>query len=109
MFKHYFVGAWRNLTRHKLYSAINILGLATGMAACIVIVLFVYYEQSFDSIPADGTAKAEQHRSDAIGGENVVWHRGSAWQDRRAFWDGYRAFYGDGCPKRGAREFRIPV
>jgi len=50
MFKHYFVAAWRNLARHKLYSAINILGLATGMAACIVIALFVYYEQSFDSM-----------------------------------------------------------
>jgi len=50
MFKHYLIAAWRNLTRHKLYSAINILGLATGMAACIVIVLFVYYEQSFDSM-----------------------------------------------------------
>jgi ABC-type antimicrobial peptide transport system permease subunit len=39
MFKTYFIVTWRNLTRHKLYSAINIIGLATGMAACIVILL----------------------------------------------------------------------
>ena len=50
MFRNYFVVAWRSLTRHKLYAAINIIGLATGMAACIVIVLFVYYEKSFDSM-----------------------------------------------------------
>ena len=50
MIKNYFKIAWRNLSKHKLYSAINIVGLATGMAACIVILLFVYYEKSFDNI-----------------------------------------------------------
>jgi putative ABC transport system permease protein len=50
MLKNYFLITWRNLTRHRLYSAINILGLATGMAACIVILLFVFYEKSFDSM-----------------------------------------------------------
>jgi len=50
MFKNYFIVTWRNLTRHKTYSAINIIGLATGMAACIVILLFVFYERSFDSM-----------------------------------------------------------
>jgi putative ABC transport system permease protein len=48
MLKNYFTIAWRNLSKHKLYSAINIIGLAIGMAACIVIMLFVYYERSFD-------------------------------------------------------------
>src|SRR5580765_6490921 len=50
MLKNYLTIAWRNLSKHKLYSAINIIGLAIGMAACIVIVLFVYYERSFDNI-----------------------------------------------------------
>ena len=50
MFRNYLIITWRNLTRHKLYSAINIIGLATGMAACIVILLFVFYENSFDSM-----------------------------------------------------------
>jgi putative ABC transport system permease protein len=50
MIKNYLVVAWRNLSKHKLYSAINIIGLATGLAACIVILLFVYYERSFDSM-----------------------------------------------------------
>jgi len=48
MLKNYLTIAWRNLSKHKLYSAINIVGLAIGMAACIVIMLFVYYERSFD-------------------------------------------------------------
>src|SRR5450432_3077769 len=50
MLKNYFTIAWRNLRRHKLYSAINIVGLAIGMTACIVIMLFVYNENSFDSM-----------------------------------------------------------
>jgi len=52
MIKNYFTIAWRNLSKHKLYSAINIVGLAIGMAACIVIMLFVYYERSFDNMHA---------------------------------------------------------
>src|SRR5882757_4892969 len=48
MFKNYFKTAWRNLRKNKTYSIINIAGLAIGMAACIVIMLFVFYEKSFD-------------------------------------------------------------
>lgn len=48
MFKNYFKTAWRNLWKNKIYSVINIIGLAIGMAACIVILLFVFYEKSFD-------------------------------------------------------------
>ena len=33
-----------------MYSSINIAGLAIGMAACIIILLFVFYEWSFDNI-----------------------------------------------------------
>lgn len=48
MFKNYFKTAWRNLWKNKIYSAINITGLAVGLAACIIILLFVSYERSFD-------------------------------------------------------------
>ena len=50
MIKNYFKIAFRNLWKNKAFSAINILGLAIGMAACIVIMLFVFYEKSFDII-----------------------------------------------------------
>jgi putative ABC transport system permease protein len=48
MLKYYFFITWRNLTKRKLHTTINIIGLGTGMAACIVILLFVFYERSFD-------------------------------------------------------------
>jgi len=48
MFKNYFKSAWRNIRRHKGYSFINIAGLAVGMAACLLILLWVRDELSFD-------------------------------------------------------------
>jgi putative ABC transport system permease protein len=50
MIKNYFKVALRNLWKSKAFSAINILGLAIGMAACIVIMLFVFNEKSFDGM-----------------------------------------------------------
>ena len=48
MFKNYFKIAWRNLSRNKLYSIINITGLSIGIACCILIFLFVQRELSYD-------------------------------------------------------------
>src|SRR5688572_30837778 len=50
MFRNYLKIAWRNIWKNKVYSAINIIGLAIGLAACIVIMLFVFYEKSFDAV-----------------------------------------------------------
>jgi putative ABC transport system permease protein len=49
MIKNYLKIAWRNIWKSKIFSAINIIGLSVGMAACIVIMLFVSYEKSFDN------------------------------------------------------------
>jgi putative ABC transport system permease protein len=49
MIKNYFKIAFRNLWKNKVYTAINIAGLAIGIAACITIMLFVLYEKSFDN------------------------------------------------------------
>jgi putative ABC transport system permease protein len=48
MIKNYFKIAWRNLIKNKGYSAINIGGLAVGMAVAILIGLWIYDELSFD-------------------------------------------------------------
>jgi len=48
MFRNYLTVAVRNLVRHKGYSLINIAGLAIGMACCILILLFVQDELSYD-------------------------------------------------------------
>ena len=49
MIRNYFKTAWRNLLRYKLFSGLNIFGLATGMACSILIFLWVLDELSFDN------------------------------------------------------------
>ena len=48
MIKNYFKIALRNLWRNKGFSAINIIGLAIGIATCLIIMLFVNNELSYD-------------------------------------------------------------
>ncbi|CAN5794194.1 ABC transporter permease [soil metagenome] len=48
MIKNYFKIAFRNLWKNKGYSAINIFGLAIGLAACLLITLYVTNELSYD-------------------------------------------------------------
>lgn len=48
MLKNYLVICFRNLTRNKLYSFINIFGLALGLAICFIISLWVQRELSYD-------------------------------------------------------------
>ena len=49
MIKNYFKVAWRNLLKNKVYSFINIFGLAIGMAVTIMITLWVTDELSFNN------------------------------------------------------------
>lgn len=49
MFKNYFKIAWRNIKRQKAYSGINIIGLAIGIAACILILQYVWFELSYEN------------------------------------------------------------
>ena len=48
MLKSYFKIAWRNLLKNKVYSSINILGLAFGMAVAMLIAFWMYDELTFD-------------------------------------------------------------
>jgi ABC-type antimicrobial peptide transport system permease subunit len=54
MFKNYFITALRNLRHNKAFSAINILGLAIGISASLVIFLIVKYNFSFDKFEKGG-------------------------------------------------------
>ena len=54
MFKNYFKTAWRNLTKNKVFSFINILGLTIGITVCMMIFLFIMNEFSFDNFHKDG-------------------------------------------------------
>ena len=48
MFRNYFTIAWRNLARNRVFSVINILGLAIGMASATLILLWVHHVSSID-------------------------------------------------------------
>ena len=54
MLKNYFKIAWRNINHHKIYTIINVFGLALGICACMVIYLITTYEFSFDRFHKDG-------------------------------------------------------
>ncbi|HXO76909.1 MAG TPA: ABC transporter permease, partial [Puia sp.] len=49
MFKNYIKIAFRNLWRHRVFSGINLLGLAVGMASFLLIFAFVRFQRSYDS------------------------------------------------------------
>ena len=48
MIRNYLTIAWRNLVKHKLFSLINVLGLAIGIAVCMIIFVYVQHELSYD-------------------------------------------------------------
>jgi putative ABC transport system permease protein len=66
MFKNYFKTAWRNILRHKAYSSINILGLAIGVAGCMLILQYVSFELSFENFQKhkDRIYRVQQDRFD---------------------------------------------
>jgi len=54
MFKNYLKVAFRNIRRQKVYSLINILGLAIGIACFLLIVFFIQHERSYDDFHKNG-------------------------------------------------------
>ncbi|MEM6801640.1 MAG: ABC transporter permease [Bacteroidota bacterium] len=49
MIQSFFKIAWRNLSRNKGFTFINILGLSIGVAACILIFVYINHESTYDS------------------------------------------------------------
>jgi len=77
MLQNYFKIAWRNITRHKLYSLINILGLSLGICSCIVIYLITHFELSVDTFHPDKeriyrVVEEIQHSGDIPGSAAVI-------------------------------------
>jgi len=54
MIKNYIKIAWRSLKQNKLLSGINILGLAVGIACCLLIAMYVLHEKSYDRFHKNG-------------------------------------------------------
>lgn len=75
MWRNYITVGIRSLTKNRAYAAINILGLAIGMAACLMILLFVRYELSYDKwLPGHQDAYQVQswYKSRETGEENKL-------------------------------------
>ncbi|MBO9562506.1 MAG: ABC transporter permease [Niastella sp.] len=53
MLKTYWIVAWRSLVRNKIYSLVNVLGLALGVSSCLFIYLITRHEFSFDTFHPD--------------------------------------------------------
>ncbi|MEJ7830979.1 MAG: ABC transporter permease, partial [Segetibacter sp.] len=66
MIKNFIKIAWRNIIRHKAYSGINILGLAIGIAACLLILQYVSFELSYENFHTnkDRIFRVQQDRYD---------------------------------------------
>lgn len=71
MLKNYLKIAYRNLSRNSIFSLINILGLAIGMAACLLIVHYISYEKSYDQFRSSRLYRLTEA---FYGNQELVWH-----------------------------------
>ncbi len=69
MLRNFFKIAWRNLIKNKAYSAINIIGLASGMAVAILIGLWIWDELSFDHYHQNHNTLAQVMTTQTFNGE----------------------------------------
>ena len=53
MVKNYILTAWRNLLKNKIFSLINIIGLAIGLSVCMLMLEYVEHERSYDRFHAN--------------------------------------------------------
>lgn len=85
MIKNYLLVAFRNLTKNKGFSFINIFGLAIGMAACLLILQYVTFELSFDNFHAkkDRVFRVTQDRYER--GKLATQWAGGAFAEGNAF------------------------
>ena len=53
MLKNYFKIAFRNIEKNRVFAFINVLGLAIGISACLIIFTVIRFELSFDQFHTD--------------------------------------------------------
>jgi putative ABC transport system permease protein len=73
MIRNYFRSAWRNITRHKFISFINIFGLTVGLTCCLLIITYLINELSYDkyNTNADRTYRVTRIFYSRNGEENL--------------------------------------
>jgi putative ABC transport system permease protein len=71
MIFNYIKIAWRNLVKQRLFSLINISGLAVGLAVCMMIMMYVTHETSYDRFHANADRIFNPHASFKFGGNTM--------------------------------------
>lgn len=72
MLRNFFIVAFRNLRRNKIFSTINILGLAIGMASAMLICLWILDEFSYDRFYAKEDRLFMMRRQETTGSFRTV-------------------------------------
>jgi len=72
MIKNYFTIAFRNIVKHKLFAGINILGMTIGVTSCLLIVLYIADELSYDRFHANVDRIYQVGLHGKIGGQDIV-------------------------------------
>ena len=69
MIRNYFKIAWRNLMANKTFTGINVVGLTVGLACCLLMVMYIRYELSFDKFLTNSDRLVRVIMSYSIGKE----------------------------------------
>jgi len=71
MLKNYYKVAIRNILKYKMFSAINILGMTIGVTSCLMIILYVTHELSYDTFHSDANRIYQVGLNGKIGGQDI--------------------------------------
>jgi putative ABC transport system permease protein len=71
MFQNYFKVALRNILKYKFFSAINIFGMTIGLTACLMIILYVVDELSFDTFHKNADRIYQVGLHGKLGGQDI--------------------------------------
>ena len=71
MLKNYYKVAIRNILKYKMFSAINILGMTIGITSCLMIILYVTHELSYDKFNVDADRIYQVGLNGKIGGQDI--------------------------------------
>lgn len=72
MFSNYLKIAWRSLLKNKSASIINLVGLATGLTCCLLMVMYIQHELSYDRFQTKGDRIARVIMQYSFGGSELT-------------------------------------
>ena len=115
MLSNYLKIAYRTLKRHKGYTSINVFGLAVGLAACLLIGLYVRSELSFDRFHEKGDRIYRVLQALPFDEEGRLWAQtspllaGAMEASLPGIEEAVRLYARDGVVKAGGDEFKEPL